>query len=188
MDRSTLRLFFALWPAPQTREALASVAEEVARETGGRAVAADNLHLTLAFLGERPAELVARVSEVAAGIECAAFSLLLDDVGYWRKAGLAWLGSDAPSSELNALQRELARRIAGSGIELETRPFAAHITLVRRIGTIVRRRLTSPITWHIDSFALVASELARDGARYRVLETWSLRTHEPHAVRRGRAV
>lgn len=178
MNRSTLRLFFALWPEMQTRGQLDRVASEVALETGGRAVATDNLHLTLAFLGEQPAELVARLGERAARIECAAFTLQLDDVGYWRKAGLAWLGTDAPSLDLAALHRELVRALAGAGIEQEARPFAPHITLARRIVTIVRRRLPSPIAWNVDSFSLVKSELGREGARYHVLETWPLRTGE----------
>lgn len=175
MDRSTLRLFFALWPETKTRALLGGVAQEVALETDGRAVDTDNVHLTLAFLGERPAELVPRLSEIAGGIECAAFTLLLDDVGYWRKTGLAWLGTDAPSTELTALQRELVRALATIGIEQEARHFAPHITLARRIGTIVRRRLASPIVWNADSFSLVKSELGREGARYRVIDTWPLR-------------
>ncbi len=175
MDRSTLRLFFALWPDPQTRGALARVAQEVAGETGGRVVAADNIHLTLAFLGERPRELVGALCGLAAGIERAPFALSLDDIGYWRKAGLAWLGSEAPSVELHGLQSDLAQRLAGAGIALEPRPFAPHITLARRIGSIVRRRQAPAIIWPVEAFALVASELGREGARYRVLETWPLR-------------
>lgn len=175
MDHSTLRLFFALWPEAQTRTLVDRVARDVALETGGRAVATGNLHLTLAFLGERPAELVARLREVAAGLKCAAFTLHLDDVGYWRKTGLAWLGTDASSIELTGLHRELVRALAGVGIEQEARPFAPHITLARRIGTIVRRRLSSPIAWKVDSFSLVKSELGREGASYHVIETWPLR-------------
>ena len=176
MDRSNLRLFFALWPAPGTRAELARIAQEVAGETGGRVVAADNMHLTLAFLGERPRELIGALRELAAGIQCVPFTLLLDDIGYWRKAGLAWLGSQARSPELNDLQSDLAQRLAGAGIALEARAFAPHITLARRIGSIVRRRQAPPIAWHVDVFALVASELGREGARYRVLESWQLRS------------
>ena len=175
MDRATLRLFFALWPESQTRRQLDLVAREVALETGGRAVATDNLHLTLVFLGERPAELVARLSDIAAGIECAAFTLHLDDVGHWRKTGLAWLSTHAPSTELTGLQHALVQALAGAGVEQEARPFAPHVTLARRIGNIVRRRLASPISWNIDSFSLVKSELGREGARYHVLGTWPLR-------------
>ena len=175
MQRSTLRLFFALWPEPRIRAELVRVAQEVAVETGGRVVAADNIHLTLAFLGERPYELVGALRALAAGIELAPFTMLLDDIGYWRKAGLAWLGSDAHCVELNDLQRDLAQRLAGAGIELEPRPFAPHITLARRIASIVRRRLVPPIAWNIDSFSLVKSELGREGARYHLIETWPLR-------------
>jgi len=183
MDRTTLRLFFALWPAPLTRAALAHVAQEVAHETGGRVVSSDNLHLTLAFLGDRPGELVHTLREVADGIEGAAFTLRLDTVGYWRKAGIAWLGSDAPSIELNGLQRDLVQRLADAGIALEARAFAPHITLSRRIRTIVQRRLLQPIAWPVDSLALVASELGREGARYSVLATWPLRAPGAPAVR-----
>jgi len=175
MQRSTLRLFFALWPEPGTKAALARIAELVARETGGRGVAADNIHLTLAFLGEQPDELVGALCALAAGIERAPFALLLDDIGYWRKAGLAWLGADAQCLELSDLQRDLAQRLAGAGIALEPRPFAPHITLARRIATIVRRRLAPPIVWNVDSFSLVESKLGRQGARYGLLETWPLR-------------
>jgi 2'-5' RNA ligase len=175
MDRTTMRLFFALLPESRTRAALAGVAQEVAGETGGRAVAADNLHLTLAFLGERPHEMVAALRELASGIARAPFTLLLDDIGYWRKAGLAWLGSETPSVELHALQRDLAQRLAGAGVALEPRAFAPHVTLARRIGNIVRRRQVPAIAWPVDAFALVASELGREGARYRALQTWPLR-------------
>jgi 2'-5' RNA ligase len=175
VDRSTLRLFFALWPAPQTRAALARLAEEVARETRGRAVAADNLHLTLAFLGERPVELVPRLHDVAVGVECSAFALLLDDVGCWRKAALAWLGADTPSAELLGLHRALLHGLAGAGVAVDERAYAPHVTLARRTSTMVRRRLAQPIAWDVDAFALVTSQLDRDGAHYRILATWSLR-------------
>ncbi len=47
-----MRLFFAVWPPLAVAEALAAWARRLQRETGGRAVAAKNIHLTLAFLGE----------------------------------------------------------------------------------------------------------------------------------------
>jgi len=58
MSDATIRLFFALWPDDATRRALAACASAVVAQTGGREVAAGNLHLTLAFIGERPTTLV----------------------------------------------------------------------------------------------------------------------------------
>jgi 2'-5' RNA ligase len=42
-----------------------------------------------------------------------------------------WIGVGDGASRLSELQRELARRIATLGIELEHRPFHPHLTLAR---------------------------------------------------------
>src|SRR6266478_6212584 len=99
MPDTTLRLFFALWPDPATRAAIAALARDVGRETDGRAVAADNVHLTLIFLGEQPAEIVPQLCASGAAIEFSAFRLALDEVDCWRKTGIAWLGaSETPAA------------------------------------------------------------------------------------------
>ena len=172
MPDTTLRLFFALWPDPATRAAIAALARDVGRETGGRAVAPANVHLTLAFLGEQPAEMVPKLRASAAAVELSAFRLALDEVGSWRNTGIAWLGASETPDALAALHGGLARALASLGIALEARPFAPHLTLARRIATAVRRRLPQPVVWNVTSFALVVSELDRNGARYRVLATW----------------
>jgi 2'-5' RNA ligase len=100
-----LRLFFALWPDAATRRMLDSLAREVAVETGGRAVAADNLHLTLAFLGERPAAIVPELFASAEAIEGLPFRLSLDDVGCWRKTGIAWLAASKHAAQLQELRQ-----------------------------------------------------------------------------------
>jgi RNA 2',3'-cyclic 3'-phosphodiesterase len=175
MPDATLRLFFALWPDATTRAAIAALARDVGRETGGRAVAADNAHLTLAFLGEQPVDIVPKLCASASGVELSAFRFALDEIGCFSKTGIAWLGTSAVPSELIALHGDLARALVSLGIALDARPFAPHLTLARRIGTAVRRRLPQPIVWNMASFALVASELDRGGARYRVIETWPSR-------------
>lgn len=172
MPGTTLRLFFALWPDSATRAAVGALARDVAREAGGRAVAADNVHLTLAFLGEQRAEIVPKLCASAAGLAFSAFRLLLDEVGCWRNTGIAWLGASETPAELGVLQSGLARTLAGLGIALDPRPFSPHLTLARRIATKVQRRLPQPVVWNVVSFALVASELDRSGSRYRVVDVW----------------
>jgi RNA 2',3'-cyclic 3'-phosphodiesterase len=172
---TTLRLFFALWPDPETRAALGALARDVARETGGRAVAVDNVHLTLAFLGEQPADIVPNLCASAVVVEFAPFRLTLDEVGCFAKTGVAWLGAGATPRELIALQAALAHTLVRLGIALDPRPFAPHLTLSRRIEGTVQRRLPQPVVWNVASFALVASELDRSGARYRVVDAWPAR-------------
>src|SRR5271165_2908687 len=125
------RVFFALWPDATLRVLLSSLAADVARESGGSPTASNHLHLTLAFLGDQPPERVEALRRIGAGIRARAFALALDTIGGFRRAGIAWLGASAPQSELGALQRELAAALHASGFELETRPYAPHLTLSR---------------------------------------------------------
>jgi len=172
MAETTLRLFFALWPDPATRAAIADLAGQVAAESRGRAVASDNVHLTLAFLGAQRASSVPELRALASAIQAAAFQLSLDEIGCFRKAGIAWLGATSVPSEVIALQANLAQSLAGIGIVLEARPFSPHLTLARRVAVALRRRLARPILWSVSSFALVASDLDRERARYKLLDEW----------------
>ncbi|WP_287719822.1 2'-5' RNA ligase family protein [Nitrosomonas sp.] len=49
---SSVRLFFALWPQEEARKQLARLARRIADQCAGRCVRPENLHLTLAFIGE----------------------------------------------------------------------------------------------------------------------------------------
>ncbi len=48
---ATVRVFYALAPNETVRAQLAALGRDVARRSRGRAVAPENAHLTLAFLG-----------------------------------------------------------------------------------------------------------------------------------------
>jgi len=173
MAKATLRLFFALWPDPETQAAIADLAQLVAAESKGRAVAADNVHLTLAFLGAQPATGLATLRALAAAVRIRPFELALDEIGGFRRAGIAWLGASIAPPEIVGLHADLASNLADAGIILDARQFSPHLTLARRVAVPVRRKLAQPIRWKISSFALVASELDRDRPRYRLLEAWN---------------
>jgi len=173
MAKATLRLFFALWPDPETQAAIADLAQFVATQSKGRAVAADNVHLTLAFLGAQPATGLAALRTLAAAICIRPFELALDEIGCFRRAGIAWLGTSIAPPEIVGLHADLARNLADAGITLDARPFSPHLTLARRVAVPVRRKLAQPIRWKISSFVLVASELDQDRPRYRLLDTWN---------------
>ena len=127
MAESTLRLFFALWPDSATQATIAALANEVASEAKGRAVTSDNVHLTLAFLGAQPAVRVPGLCALAAAIEMAPFRLALDEIGCFRKTGIAWLGASAAPPELVALHAGLARSLGSVG---ETLPDRARYRLL----------------------------------------------------------
>jgi RNA 2',3'-cyclic 3'-phosphodiesterase len=168
----SLRLFFALWPDETTRAALAALARDVAAETRGRAVTADNLHLTLAFLGERPAAMLPDLCASVSAIEVVPFRLLLDDIGCWRKTGIAWASATGSVPPLLALREHVVQALAAIRIVIDERRFMPHLTLARRADSLVARRLVPPIDWEVESFSLVASTLDPRGVRYEVLRTW----------------
>jgi RNA 2',3'-cyclic 3'-phosphodiesterase len=47
-----MRIFFAVWPPPETARALAHWAREALPATGGKATDEAKIHITLAFLGD----------------------------------------------------------------------------------------------------------------------------------------
>jgi hypothetical protein len=56
-------------------------------------VAADNLHLTLAFLGEVSADKQRALAALAGRIRQPGFTLTLDDAGQWLRSRVVWLGT-----------------------------------------------------------------------------------------------
>ena len=166
------RLFFACWPSEDAARELARLAPEVADRTGGRAIPADKIHLTLAFLGEIPVDRVGIAESVAARTRSAAFTLVLDRLGAFRRAGGAWAGASSPDPGLLALQSALAAGLRAEGFALEERPFAPHVTLARRVERALPDEPIEPIRWRVTDFALVRTEPGR--GRYTDVRRWAL--------------
>ena len=165
-----MRLFFALWPDAAATAALADVAAELAQLTGGKAVAAAKIHLTLAFLGEVEESRLAQALAAGAGVRCPAFDVALDQVGSFRGARVAWAGCSRPPAELVELQSALAGELVRRGFALDDRPYAAHVTLARKVARALARKSTTPIGWRARALSLVRSEKGS----YANLAEWSL--------------
>jgi len=171
-----LRLFFALWPDAAARAAIAAFAHEVAQRAGGRDPREENLHVTLAFVGDVSPDRIAALAAIGTDGALAAppFMLSLDVLGGFRDARIAWLGAEPVPTPLVALVTRLGTGLAAEGFRVDRRPFAAHVTLARSCRSVPRRASVAPITWHVDRLTLVASELGSGGARYRVQAEWPL--------------
>ena len=66
-----------------------------------------------------------------------------------------------------AVQR-LSNQLRALGYRADRRGFKAHVTLVRDACT-AKHFVFSPVTWHVESLVLAASERLPEGARYTVL-------------------
>ena len=130
-----------------------------------------NLHLTLAFLGEVEDARIGVLAQVAAAMQGSAFGLVLDRVGSFPKARVAWAGSRLPDGAMVEFQGRLARDLAQQGFGIEDRPFAPHLTLARKAGAALPPSAIAPIGWRVEDFALVRLR----AGRYETLASWRLR-------------
>lgn len=172
---ATRRLFFALEiPAAVQQQILHWRAQQFPQETG-RPVAAANLHLTLAFLGEVGPRKQQALTTLAGRIRQPGFTLTLDDAGHWPRSRVVWLGPRRAPRGLLQLASLLRAQAERSGCPQGTRPFHPHVTLWRHAQSQVK--LPAPgFSWHweVDAFALYESLFEQGRTRYRALERWSL--------------
>jgi 2'-5' RNA ligase len=162
---SSLRLFFALWPDDATRAALMRLQTMMQ----GQMTRYENLHVTLAFLGQQPAALVPELKQILERLPRADMTLTLDRIGYFTRKRIAWAGTHQAPENLLTLQQQLADALARLGLATDTRnDFKPHVTLARDAAPPPDTSFT-PIVWHIGRIALVKSETLSTGASYEVL-------------------
>jgi 2'-5' RNA ligase len=167
------RLFFALWPDEAVRRQLAGY-KPLLRGCGGRPVAPGNLHITLAFLGSVDAATRRCMEQAADTISLPPFTLLLNELGFWRRPQVVWLGTDVPPEPLLSLAAALKQAMLACALEPDARPFQAHLTLMRKARRAPEGEPPAGITWPVSDFALVVSETRPEGVRYEVVRRWDL--------------
>jgi 2'-5' RNA ligase len=170
------RLFFAIWPDASSRAQLEGLAARLQSRAGGRAVPADKVHLTLAFLGEVAPDRADDLVKAADKVREAPFDLVLDRVGAFRRARVTWVGSTNAPPALIAVEGMLREALRARGFELEERPFAPHVTLVRKAEKTLAPEPIEPIAWRVEEIALVSSEPGT-GA-YKTMATWPLKARK----------
>lgn len=162
-----MRSFVAI-PVPET--VAAALAPVQAALPFGRLVEAENLHLTLAFLGEQPEPLASRLAQRVATMRVAPGRWQLDSWGYFSRPGIVWIGSDHPDASLHALQAALWSELEALGIAGRPKTFVPHVTLLRDAAQPPGDELPAPaLSWRYRRLALVRSTVSRDGSCYRVL-------------------
>ena len=170
----TERLFFALWPDPELSRRLHQLAAKILRAGDGRRVAAENIHLTLAFLGSVAAPFRECAEQAAAAVRAKAFTLTLEQIGCWSKTGILWAGPMQIPEPLLFLARELTAGLADCGYVPEKRPYAAHLTLARKVRRCAPPTAIEPLAWEVRRFCLMRSRLDAGGAHYETVREWEL--------------
>ena len=136
-----------------------------------------NLHVTLAFLGHRPAEDVGRVAEALdASAGAIAGPIVFSALRYKETRSVAMLVLTDEEERAGRLARDLHERLERIGAyEPEKRPWLPHVTVLRfRSPPKLRPPLPALTPFSPSGAAVYHSVLERGGARYEVLESVSL--------------
>jgi 2'-5' RNA ligase len=136
-----VRLFVAVEPSAAVRRGAADIAEAIREALGRDAdrrfrwIPAENLHLTLWFLGEIAEPKSAEVlNALRIRFEEKPFALHLSGLGTFPKSGsprVLWLGAGEGAEGLVRLHAAIGERLGPLGFSREARPYSAHLTLAR---------------------------------------------------------
>jgi RNA 2',3'-cyclic 3'-phosphodiesterase len=179
-----VRLFFSVPVSDEARSAASGALRAMKRAAGDAPLSwtkDEQLHFTLAFLGEQPEDALSRLR--AAGDACAkvpAFDLTLSGAGAFpnpRRPRVLWIRAEQGARELEELARCLADGLRYAEFALEKRPFRAHLTVARvkpggergaahALGAVAAGELAR---MRVDRLLLMQSHLGPRGAKHVVV-------------------
>ncbi len=183
MNDARARLFVALQLPADSREALARWRSRALRGIDDlRLLAAEDLHVTLCFLGWRTVGEIESILEACRVVEGCGVAELRVTEAVWlppRRPRVLAVAFDDVGGALGRAQAALSDALsAGGWYAPETRPFLAHVTVARaaRGARLRERELEGPPELALtgSSVALYRSRLSAAGARYEPLGTLSL--------------
>lgn len=167
----TLRLFLAL----QLPDATLDVLEDwgAAHLDRGRRVVREHLHITLAFLGARPASELPAILEGLRLAAAVARPCPLEPLRYRETRSVGMVVLSDPSGEAARLAADLHSRLAALDVyRPEARAWLPHVTVLRfRTPPQLHPPLPETGTFVPSGAAAYLSRLHPAGARYEVLES-----------------
>ena len=123
-----MRLFIAIQLSESMKKALVNMMHELKKQgVEGNYVPAQNLHMTLAFIGEY--DDPARIKEVISRVPVPEFRMSLSDMGNF--GNILWAGVKG-NQKLKIYVKDLRQALAAEGVPFDKDKFVPHITLVRK--------------------------------------------------------
>ena len=157
-----MRLFIAVRLSDAMKDSLIQTQNALYdRGVRGNYTPEENLHLTLAFIGEYPD--VQPVLDALSSVSFRPFELSLEGMG--RFDDLWWAGM-RESAPLDAVVRRIRRALAESGIPFDKKRFRAHITLIRKACGEMPGLQMKEASMTVDRISLMRSDRGRNGMIY----------------------
>ena len=145
-----MRLFIAVHFSKEVRTVLLSAIDELKQQAvSGNFTRPENLHLTLAFIGE--SNDVAAIRNVIDRCAVPAFEMAISGSGHF--GDLYWVGIEK-NPKLKDLAENIQNELRKSGFEIEERAFKPHITITRKLST------AEPVSLNIERVAMTVSRIS----------------------------
>lgn len=169
--------FFALVPPAPVRAAVAALQAELTPKLppAARPVAADNFHITLAFLGAVERARLPDLIELARSLAMAPSAIHLDCFGVFPRARVGWLGCSAVDPSLIDFQGQLVSMLEAAGFAPDARPWVPHLTLYRKLRKAPDKVSVDIGGWDVESFALLRTRSTKTGPVYARMDAWKAR-------------
>ena len=161
-----MRLFIAIQLSEEMKDLVKDV-QDAYRRSGvrGNYTPRENLHLTLAFIGEYgdPDEVLDAMERVS----FQPFEITMDRLGSF--GDLQWAGIKE-NAALEAVVRRLRHALSDAGIPYDKKKFKAHITYLRQARFPDGRRVTpeaaGPVRMQVTEIVLMRSTRGKNGMIY----------------------
>ena len=166
-----MRLFVAVPLSPAVKDMLARGMADLRGQGSGTFTRVENLHLTLAFLGETD-----RLAAAEAALDrcrlMTAFPITVGGLG--RFGDLWWTGVREEGGRLASLAAAVQQALREEGFAIERRAWKPHITLVRRWQGGTPRVQLPPTSMEVRRFLLMESARREGRLTYTPLRQWEL--------------
>jgi 2'-5' RNA ligase len=168
-----MRLFIAINFSNDMRLRLLALRDELrGRAKCGNFSASENLHLTLAFLGECDNKQTITAKSALSAVSFEPFNIVALRVGCFTLDGSdIWWAGLRENEQLLALQQDLADKLTTAGFTLERRKFSPHITLGRKVVTNAKPWVIEPFGETVSTIELMKSERIRGKLTYTAIDT-----------------
>ena len=151
-----MRMFIAAELSDQIKDSLCKTIDYLQQHgISGRFTERENLHLTLAFIGE--SDMVLNAINALDLISAPAIDISLTHAGFF--SDLLWVGTNN-TDPLTKLAEDIASGLRSTGFFIEERSYLPHITIARKVSQKAKDMpiIITPAKMKIQSISLMRSE------------------------------
>ncbi|MCL1912800.1 MAG: RNA 2',3'-cyclic phosphodiesterase [Eubacteriaceae bacterium] len=155
-----MRLFVAINFKAGTLDRLVELQDSIKPNSSkGNFTIRENMHLTLAFLGECSQAQENLAKSAIASTSFAPIGIEIGSLGLFKRRGgdIWWAGIEL-SKELDSMRFELNSHLSRAGFEIEDRDFSPHITLAREVATKMKPFKIAKINEVVQGVDLMSSQ------------------------------